>query len=141
MKKITYMLSALCLLGAVNAFALDVWEPKAGTGAVETNESRLVVYGDQWSRHELAGHSGGYNRWRNPVNTYVGGPEVDAYEYLDYDYYDADGDGSTNDGYLAYYSFSETHRLGMGEWPTVGIYPTPVNWRFTGGGHVECVRF
>ncbi len=113
--------------------AAEVWAPKAGTGPKTTTWRRLVAYGDQWGRKGIAGHGGAHNKWRNGYNTYVGETKPGDYLHLDVDFYDADGDGDTTDGYTAYLEFSETERFGMSEWPTVGIYPTPINWRFYGG--------
>ncbi len=113
--------------------AAEVWEPKAGTGPETTTWRRLVVYGDQWGRKGTSGHGGIHNKWRNGYNQFIGEAKPGDYLHLDCDFYDADGDGDTTDGYTAYLEFSETERLGMGEWPTVGIYPTPINWDFYGG--------
>ena len=122
-------------LFSITTASADIWSPKPGTGPLTTNKTRLVVYGDQWSRHNLAGHGGIENRWRHPYNSFAGQTEIEHYDYYDFDFYDANGNGITNqsDGYLGYFEFSETERLGMGVWPTVGIYPTPVNWKFVGG--------
>ena len=129
----------LCLFSVLSftfiATAAEVWEPKPGTGHETNVWRRLVVYGDQWSRHELAGHGGSQNRFRNYYNPYVGQSAKDGQDgYINNnDFYDADNDGNTNDGYVCYLEFSETERLGMGDWPTAGIYPTPTSWRFYGG--------
>ncbi len=128
--------SIVCLiffLAGLFAQAAEVWEPKTGTGPETSTWRRLVVYGDQWSRKIIAGHGGVQNKWRNGYNTYIGETKPGDYLHLDADFYDADGDGDTTDGYTAYLEFSETERLGMSSWPTVGIYPTPSNWRFYGG--------
>ncbi len=123
-----------CLFVASMLQAAEVWEPKAGTGPETSRWRRLVVYGDQWSRHGgMANHGGQLSLWRNGYNAHVGETKPGDYHYIDTDFYDADGDGDTTDGYTASLLFSETERLGMGEWPSVGIYPTPSNWRFVGG--------
>jgi len=122
----------ILILVAASAIA-EVWEPQTATGPETNVWRRLVTYGDQWSRHNAAGHNGVANKWRNGYNSYVGEAELSDYLVVSNDFYDADNDGSTNDGYVAYLEFSETNRLGMSEWPTTGIYPTPINWRFYGG--------
>ena len=125
----------LVLLFTFVVNAVDVWQPKPGTGAETNFWRRLVVYGDQWSRHELAGHGGAQYRFRNYYNPYVGDSSKNGEDgyFNNNDFYDADNDGDTNDGYVCFLEFSETERLGMGDWPTAGIYPTPTSWRFYGG--------
>ncbi len=113
--------------------AVEVWEPKAGVGPETTTWRRLVVYGDQWSRKVASTHGGPPNKWRYAYNDYVGQTRPGTYAHLDEDFYDADGDGDKTGGYIVSLLFSETQPLGMSEWPTVGIYPTPSNWRFYGG--------
>ena len=58
------------------ATAADVWEPKPGTGPETNVWRRVVTYGDQWSRHALAGHGGSNNKWRRGSNPYVGDPPL-----------------------------------------------------------------
>jgi len=113
--------------------AAEVWEPKVATGPEANRWRRIVTYGDQWSRHGLADHSKLHSKWRLGYNEHIGETAPGEYFNFDSDFYDADEDGNTNDGYVASLLFSETERLGMGEWPSVGIYPTPINWRFYGG--------
>jgi len=113
--------------------AAEVWEPKAGTGPETNVWRRLVMYGDQWGRKNTAGHGGENNFWRRAANQYIGEPAAEEHPHAAVDFYDADGDGSTNDGYVAYLEFSETNRLNMADWPTVGIYPGAMNWKFYGG--------
>ncbi len=120
-------------LSAFSLQAAEIWEPKTATGPETNVWRRLVIYGDQWSRHEIAGHGGAQNKWRRGANEYVGDPAVTDIPNAPVDFYDADEDGNTNDGYVAYLEFSETNHLGMSEWPTVGVYPTPINWKFYGG--------
>ncbi len=131
MKKMKLFL--MLVLGALLAQAAEVWEPKAATGPETSTWRRLVMYGDQWSRHGAANHGGTYSQWRNGYNPFVGETKPGDYLHVDADFYDADGDGDTTDGYVASLPFSETERLGMSSWPTVGIYPTPINWKFYGG--------
>ena len=93
----------LALVGlAFCASAAEVWEPAVGTGPETNTWRRLVVYGDQWSRWQLAGHGGAENKWRRAANLFVGDPAVSEMPHVNSDVYDADGDGNTNDGYVAY---------------------------------------
>ncbi len=134
MKKIKrIVLCAIYMLSAVGALATDVWAPQTPTGPVTNQLRPLVLYGDEWSRHFAAGHAGSANRWRDNYNPYYGDAPQNQRKDYPFDFYDADGDGNTNDGYIVSLEFSETNRLGMGEWPHCGIYPTPINWRFYGG--------
>jgi len=113
--------------------AVEVWDPKPATGPETTTWRRLVVYGDQWSRKGTSTHGGIPNKFRYGYNTTIGEAKPGDYAHLAEDFYDADEDGDKTDGYIASLLFSETQPLGMSEWPTVGIYPTPSNWRFYGG--------
>lgn len=114
--------------------AKQVWEPKGTPPGAETRpyRCRIVSYADKWTRHGLSN----YMTWRLP-----NGPltkrqqwEIPWEEKLTYKQdFDVDGDGQTQDDFVAAHLFRFDKPLSNPRWPMHMAYPERINEIFYGG--------
>ncbi len=106
-----------------------VWAPAAPQQeTTRPYRCRIVSYADKWTRHGFSN----YMWWRHP-NGPVGerAPDSELYS-LTHDL-DVDGDGRTEDDYVASLVFSLTEPLSIPDWPMAMAFPERRSSRFYGG--------
>jgi len=114
--------------------ARRIWQPEVPAAGIPTapQRSRIVSYADKWTRHGLST----YMSWRLP-----NGPmakrrqwQIPQDEQLKYARdYDVDGDGRTDDDFVAAHVFSLEQPLSNPRWPLHMAYPERFNEIFYGG--------
>jgi len=87
-----------------------------------------VSYADKWTRHGFST----YMVWRHPNGPLA--PRKARSELFRFTHdLDVDGDGRTDDDYVASLPFSLTEPLSNPDWPMHMAFPERRNWRFYGG--------
>ena len=114
--------------------ARRVWHPKPAAAGTPTRpyRCRIVSYADKWTRHGLSN----YMSWRLANGPLAGQRQwqIPWHEQLVHrEDYDVDGDGSTEDDYVAAHVFSLDTPLSNPRWPMHMAYPERFNEIFYGG--------
>ena len=115
------------------------WEPNYDTAKGEvTTKARIVSYAGKWTRHNFGGHGAGPCGFRNTYNDQFGAPAgLKKIDYLDFFAFkrdwDEDGDGKTDDDFIAYKPFSLEVPFGIAPWPQSNTFPERISARFYGG--------
>ena len=115
------------------------WEPNYETAKSEiSTRARIVSYAGKWSRHNFGGHGAGPSGFRNTYSTDFGDPAgLKKIDYLDFFAFkrdwDEDGDGKTDDDFIAYQPFSLEVPFGIAPWPQSKTFPERISAKFYGG--------
>ena len=114
--------------------ARRVWHPQPASAGSPTRPHlcRIVSYADKWTRHGLSN----YMSWRVPNGPLAeflrrGLPAEDPLVYAQD--FDVDGDGETEDDFVAAHLFSLDQPLSNPRWPLHLAYPERFNEIFYGG--------
>ena len=135
------IMATIISISCVDAVEQKVWQPELPkTGDVILTRPvtcRIVSYGGKWTRHGFGGHSGGPCMFRySTTPAYDPFPDVKVNrreKMLTPMAYDVDGDGDTNDDFVAALTFSLTKPLGILDWPKSATFPERYSARFYGG--------
>jgi len=119
----------LGLTGHVLAGA-PAWKPKPlpADAPVKPYRCRVVSYAGKWTRHGLSN----YMAWRWPNGPLAKRRRMEEMFQITHDL-DVDGDGRTDDDYVASLPFSLTTPLSNPDWPQHMAFPERRSSRFYGG--------
>ncbi len=106
------------------------WQPRPATAGAKTRayRCRIVSYAGKWTRHGL----GNYMAWRYPNGPLAPRRDRDGLFHVSH-VLDVDGDGRTDDDYVASLPFSLTEPLSNPDWPMHMAFPQRRSSRFYGG--------
>ncbi len=136
-------LEKISWLKVTNRKTNRVWQTKYDDSQNLTPyPSRIVSYAGKWTRHNYGGHGGVAKNcgWR-----YAAGPLVPQKQWTEIiqiieNKMDIDGDGKTNDDFIASFPFSMDVPIGVPDWPAANVFPERLSSTFYGGITFYCAN-
>lgn len=110
----------------------QVWRPKDTFDGTETVNAPLVSYGNDWTRNGFGGHVKQQCTFRSPWRREAGITRSEADPFV-IEHKDVDGDGDTQDDYIAAIPFNMDVPFNIPDWPQGGVYPHREAAQFYGG--------